>query len=210
MIIGVVDNVRQLALSGPPEPTFYAPQSQNTTRYFRLLLRGDGDTLALAAEARRLARAVDPALPVAEMRSLQSVLDQFLLPQRGLAAVLFILGTGGMLLAAFGIYGLMSYLVLQRTREIGVRMALGASRGSVFALILRRSGTLALCGIGGGIVGGVALSRLLSVFLGQANPDDPLAFGAVSAILVVVTLAASAAPVQRAVTIEPVVALRHE
>jgi len=209
-IVGVVNNTRQVSLAGSPEPTFYAPQSQSTTRYFRLLVRGDADTLALATQARQIAKAVDPALPIAEMRTLQAVVDQFLLPQRGLSAVLFVLGAGAMLLATFGVYGVMSYLVAQRTREIGVRMALGASRADVFAMVLRRGGVLALYGVVGGIAGGLAISRLLGVFLGQTNPNDPVSFGLVSFALVMVTLIACAVPARRAVSIEPATALRHE
>jgi putative ABC transport system permease protein len=207
-IVGVVANMRQASLAGPAEPVLYRPMAQRTDRYFRLLLRGDGDTLALIPAARRAVRAADPYLAAAEIRSLTAVVDQAMLPERAMSAVLLVLGMGAMLLSAFGIYGVMSYIVARRGREIGIRVALGATRSDVLDLVLRRGVVLTGTGFVAGGLGGFALSRLLSGFLGAGSGADAAAFGAAGVGLAAIALLACVLPARRALRVDPAIALR--
>jgi putative ABC transport system permease protein len=149
-------------------------------------------------------------MPVLDAGPLAERIDVALLPQRVAASIAGVFGLVGLVLASVGIYGIVSYTVAQRTREIGVRMALGAQRGDVLALILRRGLRLSLYGIALGLAGAFVATRLLGEMLYGLSATDPVTFACVSLLLAVVALLASYVPARRAAKVDPMVALRYE
>jgi ABC-type antimicrobial peptide transport system permease subunit len=149
-------------------------------------------------------------VPVTGAGPLSEQIDEALLPQRVAASIAGVFGLVGLVLASVGIYGIVSYTVAQRTREIGVRMALGARRGDVLALILRRGLRLSLYGIALGLAGAFVATRLLGEMLYGLSATDPLTFAGVSLLLAAVALLASYVPARRAARVDPMVALRCE
>ena len=159
---------------------------------------------------RALLRDMNPNLPITEALPLSQVTAAGLIPQRIAAAVASSLGTVVLLLAAIGIFGVTSYSVTHRTREIGIRMALGADRTSVLGLVLRQGLTLAAIGIGIGLAAGAAGSRLIQSLLFGVKPMDPLTFAGAGLLFILVTLAGSYVPARRAANVDPIKALRAE
>jgi ABC-type antimicrobial peptide transport system, permease component len=164
----------------------------------------------LAPRVRREIRALDQDLPVFGVETLERHLHNELSLLWSLAALVGAFGILAVALAAIGLYGVMSYAVGQRTREIGVRMALGAQRVDVLAMVLRQSMTLVAAGLAAGVLGALALTRLLREALYGLTPTDPKTYAGVSLLFVTVALAAAYLPARRAVRIDPVTALRHE
>jgi putative ABC transport system permease protein len=223
-IIGVVGEVKFYRRSQRAMPIVYASNLQQPDLYpggrtsahrvRRLLLRTksdvDTDMQALVTSVRSIVAALDKNVPVAEIKTMDTVLrdtDQF---TRYYARLLSIFGVLAAILAAIGIYGVMSYLVSERTREIGVRTALGAPRGAVMRLILVKSLTLTAIGVACGVVGAFALTRLLAELLFGVTPLDPVTYAAVVLVLGSIALAAGYLPARRASKLDPLVALRHD
>jgi putative ABC transport system permease protein len=205
-IIGVVGNVHQFGLDGPP--TLDAYFTGGWTQH--LVLRTASDPLSLLAAVEDVIHKADPTLPVAHVLTMDNLLSGTFSPRRFAAVLIGIFAGLALLLAAVGIYGVMSYTVGQRTQEIGVRMALGAQPRNVLRLILGRGTRLAIAGIAVGLVGALALSRLLATLLFGVRPTDPITFTAVAALLLLVALAACTIPARRAMRVDPMVALRYE
>src|SRR5262249_23165794 len=159
---------------------------------------------------RREARVLDPAPPLFGMQTMEARVDEALRQERLLATVSSCLGALGLLLTAVGVYGVISYGVERRTREIGVRMALGAQAGNVFKMVIRRGLLLALAGVALGLTAAFALTRTLSSLLYGVSAADPGAFAGVSLLLICVALLACYLPARRAMKVDPLVALRHE
>jgi len=154
--------------------------------------------------------AIDPSLPVSKPRTMAQILDTSVRPQRLNGLLVAGFAVLALVLAAVGIYGVIAFSVAQRTREIGVRMALGAQPGNILRLIVGQGLSLVLLGVGLGLAASYALARLLESFLFGISPRDPLTFGGVALLLGVVALLASFIPARRAARVEPMVALRYE
>jgi putative ABC transport system permease protein len=168
------------------------------------------DPEALSGSARGAVWAVDPNVPVFRVESMEQVLADSISSQRLTAALIGLFGALALALAAIGVFGVLSFTVSQRTNEIGIRMALGAGRSEVLRLVLREGMMLATVGVGLGVLGALALTRLLSGLLFGVGPTDPLTFAAVLALLTSVSFVACYLPGRRAAAVEPMVALRYE
>jgi putative ABC transport system permease protein len=174
------------------------------------VLRSANEPAAVAAAVRQELRQVDPQLPIYDVKTMGQVLYTATARPRFLTFLLVIFASVAVLLAAIGIYGIMSYTVAQRTREIGIRAALGAQRRDLLQMVLGRGLKLTLIGITLGVAGAFGLTRLMSNLLFGVSATDPLTFAGVAALLVIVALLASYLPARRATKIDPLVALRYE
>ena len=208
-VVGVADNARLVSLGGEVEPFIYVPMAQQSMSRISLLVRNAGNQSSIP-QVRALLRELKPTLPITEAMPLGDITAIGLVPQRVAAAVAGSLGLVGMLLAAVGIYGVTAYAVSRRTREIGIRMALGADRGHVLTLVLRQGLVLAGIGVAIGVVLAGLGSRLLESLLFGVGGLDPIAFLGACALFAIVTLAASYFPARRAARVDPMVALRSE
>ena len=212
-IVGVAADARLITLGGAVTPYIYVPAAQRYTPRTSLLVRSS-DARSPVAGIRQLIRTINPNLPITKAMPLSEVTALGLVPQRVAASVAGTLGFVGLLLAGIGIYGVTSYAVSHRTREIGVRIALGAARGSVIRLVLRQAMGLAAIGMAAGAVligaSAVAASGPLEGMLYGVRGLDPLAFGSACVLFAVVTVIASYLPAKRASSVDPIVALRHE
>jgi len=209
-IVGVVEDSRQSELVGDPEPIVFRPLTQGVRRHNRLVVRTSGDPMMLSQAVQAAVWKVDAALPLTEIRSLDQVMVDFLLPQRAMTISMTNMGVTGLLVTAIGLYGLLAVIVAQRQREIGVRMALGAGHGRVVgAIVLRSVRTTAI-----GLVCGVALSSLLTRSLATLLPGAAaIDLTAITGTLVVLTLVAAAAafvPARRAARVDPLIVLRAD
>jgi putative ABC transport system permease protein len=153
---------------------------------------------------------VDPSLPLTNVRSLEQIVERSLAQQRFNSTLLSLFAVIGALLAGVGVYGVMSYVVTQRTHEIGVRVALGARAGDVLKLIVGKGLALALAGVAIGLGASFALTRLMKDFLFGVEPADPLTFGVIALLLIVVALVACHLPARRATKVDPMIALKYE
>jgi len=205
-IIGIVGNVHQFGLEA--EPTFDAYFVGGWTPY--LVIRTASDPLATVTAVREVIHKVDPNLPVARVMTMDGLLSDSVSPRRFAAALIGIFAALALLLAAVGIYGVMSYTVSQRTQEIGVRMALGAQVDHVRGMILGQTLKLTLLGVGIGLVCSFVVARFLASLLFGIGTYDPITFLGVSLLLSTVALAASYIPARRAMRVDPIVALRYE
>jgi len=216
-IVGVVGDVRHTGLDAEPTPDIYVPLAQASSSavvYLRnnlyCVVRTSGRPLALAAAARREIVGVDRDVAPTSTRSLEDLLADSLAPRRFNLHLIALFGIVALLLAVAGLYGVMAYAVTQRTREIGIRMALGASRRDVVALFVGNGMRLAA----GGVLAGVALSllstRLLASLLFEIAPTDPVTFAGVAVVLAAAATAAAWVPARRASRIDPMTALRYE
>ncbi|HLL85233.1 MAG TPA: FtsX-like permease family protein, partial [Longimicrobium sp.] len=211
-VVGVVREAKLRSLGETPQGILYLPMAQAPTvpnRTLNVRVRPGQESpvaAALAAEVRRLDREV----PLPAFRSLHDLIGDSLLAQRLGALLVGAFGAAGLLLACVGVYGAMSYSVGQRTREIGVRMALGAQTAQVLRLVLAQGVVLAAVGIGVGLVAALAATRIVGHLLYGVSATDPLTFAAVSLILAATTLVATYLPARRAARVDPMVALRSE
>lgn len=209
-IIGVVADVKNDDFEETVDPTSYLPYAQNARRTMSLVIRGTQDPSQLVSVVRSEVRALDPTLPVSNAKTVSQMIDERMSPKRLMTYVLAVFALSALLLASIGIYGVMSYAVSQRTQEIGIRMALGARAIDVLKLVLKNGMALALIGVGIGLAGAFALTRLLESQLFQVTPTDKLTFIAVASSLIVVALLACYLPARRATKVDPLVALRDE
>jgi putative ABC transport system permease protein len=175
-----------------------------------VLLRAEGNPLQLAAPLRKLVQSIDPLQPIFSVQSMEQVVDASVSDRRLNLLLLGIFAAVALLLASVGIYGVMSYSVEQRTREIGIRMALGAERLAVLRLIVGQGARLAAVGIAAGVAGAFALSRVMAGMLYGISATDPLTYAALAAVLAAVAVGACIVPARRAVRVDPAVALRAE
>ena len=210
-VIGVVADDRHLGVEADPTPTFFVPYRQlGAMRDVAVLARAQGDSAAVVSSVRAAIRGLDPEMPFYQVRSMEQVVDASVATPRALAWLLSAFAVSGLLLAAIGVFGVMSHAVSQRTQEIGVRMAVGASPTQMLAMILGEG----LAQVGLGIVAGLALawgtSRLLSGLLFGVTTSTPLPYALVAMLLIVVAVLASLAPARRAMRIDPAVALRGD
>jgi predicted permease len=209
-IVGVVDDARINSVVEDPVPYFYLPFEQTKFGYAYVIAATHTDPLRLAKPLRAEVAAVDKQAPVLEVTSMKLLVRSDLFQQQVAAAVVGALGAIGLLLAAVGLYGLISHSVTRRTREIGIRMALGAQRRDAMAMVLRQGVGLVLIGAAIGVAGSILVTGLLKELVYGVSVHDPVTFAAVVALLVLVAALASLLPARRATRIEPTVALRYE
>jgi putative ABC transport system permease protein len=205
-VVGVVEDFRLHALDERPKPAVYLPSMSGAG----LILRTESDPLSLLAAVRQQVRDLDPNQPLYDCKSLEQCMAESAVAQRVTGWLLGIFAGIALALAAVGIYGLIAYSVVQRTHEIGVRMALGAERGQVTRQVVGGSLKLALLGVGAGLAAAGGLTRFLASLLYEVRPMDPATFAAVFGVLLGVALLASYLPARRAAKVDPVVALRCE
>lgn len=216
VVVGIVADERHNGITAAAKTKFYVPHSQwhvLTTRAIRdafIVARTTGDPAGLAGPLRDAVRRLDANVPVSNVRPMTEVVSTALATPRLTGFLLGAFAAIALILAVVGLYGVLSYLVARRTHEIGIRLALGADRGQVLAMVLRYGLTLAGIGIAVGIVGALAASRLVRGMLYQVQPTDPLTFVLVPAALLVVAALASLLPAARAVRVSPITALRSE
>ncbi len=210
-IIGVVSRATLSGLEGRDGwPFVYFPFNQMPSQAFSVLARSLRTDADVVGEMRSKIRAIDPKLPVYAAGSLAGSLDAMLGNRRALLWLLGLFSVLALILASVGLYGVLNYDVSQRTREIGIRGAVGATRGQIVAMILRQGLWRAGVGLGVGLVGAFFLTRLLRKMLFDISPTDPVAFGAAALLMVLVAVAASWLPARRAAKVDPVIALRAE
>ncbi len=209
-IVGVVKHVRYLTLEAPSRVQLYWPHKQNPPRSMSLALRTSLDPRSLANTVQREVLALDADQPVYLIRTMDEFLADSLARRRFSMLLLAVFAGIALLLAAVGIYGVISYAVTQRSHEMGIRLALGASRVSVLKLILGQSLILTSTGVVLGIGGSLALTRLISALLFDVKPTDIATYALVPALLLVVALIASFIPARRATNVDPMIVLRYE
>lgn len=209
-IVGVAGDIRMASLEAPAGDAVYVPHTQLAIGMMTLVVRADVDPLSLVNSVGAAVRAIDAELPLADVRTMDEVVDQTVARPRVVAVLLAVFALMALGLAGVGVYGVMAYSVAQRTREIGVRMALGATPESVVRLVMGRAVWLVLAGVAAGLVAASGFAQLLATLLYETDALDPVAFGATSALLVLVATLASYIPARRGTRIAPVDALRTE
>jgi putative ABC transport system permease protein len=212
-IAGIVGDVRQMHLSDPPRQEMYFPYWQAKDNWMvprDLVIRSSGDPLALVNAVRQAIWSVDKDQPVSSAMALGGVLSRELAPRRIQTATMGAFALLALILACIGVYGVLSYLVTQRTREIGVRVALGASASDIFRGVAGHGLTLAGLGICAGLAGALALSRLLNSLLFGVTAGDPLTYAGATATFALVALLACYFPARRAARVDPMITLRYE
>jgi putative ABC transport system permease protein len=209
-VVGVARDAKYGTLNEEPKPFAFIATAQNLGTDRVLVVRTSGDPAALASAIRREARLAGPDLPPPQATTLAAVTSIVLLPQRVAAAVTGALGIVGLLLAAVGLYGVIAYSMSQRTREIGIRMALGADRRSVLTLVLGEGLRLVGVGIGVGVVLAVGVTRFMRPFLFGVSPVDPLTFASIALGLAAIAVLASYVPARRAAGADPALVLRQD
>ena len=209
-IVGIVESGRYVGLHDAPQPYMFFPFAQMFSFEGMVVVETAGDPQALVPTILHEAQAVDRNLPVVRATTLQAYMQDVLVGERTMASLLAGLSILGMSLAAVGLYGVVAYLVNRRTREIGIRMALGARRGDVLKLVVTQGIRLGVLGATVGFVAALAVSHVISSWLYGVNPADPFTYAASVGVVLMVTLLASYVPARRATKVDPMVALRYE
>jgi predicted permease len=209
-IVGVVGSTKHAAFSPRPEAQMYFAEAQSPDRAMSVVVRTAGDPTKLAGTAREIVRALDPALPVLRMRTMEEVVLDSLSQQSLMASFMAGFAAFALLLAALGIYGVIAYFVSQRTQEIGVRMALGATCRDVMSLVVRRGALLASAGVAAGMPAALWAARVMRSLLYGVSPSDLTVFVGVAALMLLIAMVASYIPARRAARVDPLLALRQE
>jgi predicted permease len=209
-IVGVARSVRQRSLWGTQGPYLYLPLYQRYFPEVMLFVKVEGDPMAMLPSVRRQVEAMDPDLPVFDAGPLSSQIDKALSAQRMAAALLSASGALALLLAMSGVYGVMGYVQAQRTREFGIRIALGAPRRSILRIVLRNGAVILAIGLAVGLVTALALARMVTSFLYGVSPADLVTFAVVSIALAAAALFACYVPARKASRTDPLSALRQE
>lgn len=209
-IVGVVGDVKQSGLDIETRPEMFWPYYQTPVSFATFVVRTGGDLEAMTSAVRGAMQEIDKDLPVYDIKAVVDVISDSVAPQRLNMLLLGIFAGLALVLAAVGIYGVMSYSVSQRTREIGIRMALGASHRNVLRLVVGEGTILALIGVAIGVVASFFLTRLMNTLLFGVSTTDPITFVALSLLLTGVSILASLVPARRAIRVDPMVALRYE
>jgi predicted permease len=208
-IVGVVGNTKLVDLSEDFRPEFYMPFAQ-VPNFSAVILRTRGDPLGLVSAVRTVLASLDKNLPIYDVETMESYMSSSVAAKRFVTLLLGLFAVLALVLAVVGIYGVMAFSVSQRTRELGIRMALGADRQSVMRMVLWQGARLALVGVAIGIATALVVTRILVSFLFDVRATDPATYAAVAFLLVLVALAACYLPARRAMKVDPMVALRHE
>jgi putative ABC transport system permease protein len=209
-VVGVLGDIKDEGLNEPDPPQIYLPYRQWPVSSMSVVLKSSVPPLSLAGAVRTEVYAIDGSLPVSNVSTLDAVVAKSISQQRFYMLLLTIFAGVALVLAAVGIFGVLSYAVSQRTREIGIRMALGAQGRTVIRLIVFEALVLVALGVAAGLAGGLVLSQTMSKMLFDVAPTDPATYATVAAVLAAVALAASYVPARRATRVDPIVALRAE
>jgi ABC-type antimicrobial peptide transport system permease subunit len=209
-IIGVVGSVKQDALDADSRIAYYRFQGQTPSRAMNVVVRSATDPASLAAAVTGQIRALDPDLPIYKMRTMGERVEASLAERRFSMLLLTLFAVLALGLAAIGIYGVMAYLVTQGTRELGIRVALGATPRDLLVLVIKQGMSVAVTGMVLGLLGAFVLTRFMRALLFGVHASDPVTFAAIAAALTVVVLVACYVPARRAARIEPMVSLRTE
>jgi putative ABC transport system permease protein len=210
-IVGIVGDVRGFALDEPPQPTMYWPVAQvRATPSLAIVVRTQSDPASLAGPVRDAIAEIDRAQPIYDMQTLDQLVAKSLNQRRFTLTLMLLFGVIALVLSAIGIYGVMAFAVTQRTQEIGIRMALGASALDVLKMVVGSGMFLAAIGVAVGLIGAFALTRLMASLLFGVSPTDLVTFGLVTGGLLMVALLACYIPARRATKVDPLVALRYE
>ncbi len=209
-VVGVVGRVKQYGLATDGRIAMYLPQTQSPARSLYVTVKTSTDPGALTAAVKKEIRELDPDLPMYRAQTMPDRVTRSLAQQRFSMGLLTLFAAIAMTLAAIGIYGVMSYLVAQRTREIGIRMAIGATPDAVHRLVLREGMAVALAGGIAGMAGALVLARIMRSLLFGVGPSDPLTFLGVALTLAAVAFLATYFPARRAARVDPMISLRAE
>jgi putative ABC transport system permease protein len=209
-IVGIVGNIKHRGLDSEFDPEFYYPYPQTPVRFSSIVARTQGNPLSLATAVRNAVLEVDKEQPLTRPRTMEMAISDSVTQRRLNMILLGIFGALALALAAVGIYGVMSYTVTQRTREIGIRMALGARRRDVLNSVVGQGMSMAASGVGIGLLGAFLATRLMETLLFGVKPTDPATFGGIALLLLGVAFFACLIPARRATKVDPVVALRFE
>jgi putative ABC transport system permease protein len=209
-VVGVVADGKYVSLTEPQQPFMYLPVAQNFRPRLTLHVRTSGAPAALGESVRAAVHEVDPNLPVFSLQSLEAYVSRSLSRERLLARLLSAMGILALAIAAAGLYGLLAWTVVQRTRELGVRLALGATAGDIARLVLADAVTLLTAGMAAGLAAAAGLSRLVESWLYGVTATDPVTFSAAAGLLGVTALLAASVPLRRALRVDPVAALRAD
>jgi putative ABC transport system permease protein len=209
-IVGVVADVRSLELGAEPSPEIYTSYLQDPFAGMSYVVRSSVEPESLVPAVREAVRGVDRAQPVADVRTMEQIVTEAAAQPRFNSLLLGLFASMALLLAAAGIYGVMSYAVTQRTHEIGIRIALGAQDKDVLRFVVGQGMAMALTGVGAGVACALVLTRVMSSLLYGVSATDPATFAAVALLLTAVALLASYLPARRATKVDPMVALRYE
>jgi putative ABC transport system permease protein len=212
-IIGIVPNTKHLSMREAADPEMYVPYTQKvypSMLTMDIVLRTTINPTSVVEDARQAVRSIDPDLPIARVVTLTTLVDSSMAQQKFSVYLVAIFGTLALILASIGMYGVISYSVAQRTREIGIRMALGAQPQSILTMVLKQGARLAGLGIAIGLVVAFGVGRLIANFLYGIRPADPLTFFAVTLLLMMVAFLACYLPARRASCVDPIDALRYE
>jgi predicted permease len=209
-VVGVVGDVSYKGLDAPPQGTIYEPLLQNTWWSRNLFVRTGGDPLLLVPEIRTIVRQIDATVPLAEIATMEELMQEALATPRGLLGLIAAFAAIALLLATIGIYGVMSFFVQQHTRDIGIRIALGGSSLAVSRLVIARGMRMVVLGVVLGIAGALVLTRYLTSMLYQVSANDSATYVTVTALLTVTAFLACLLPAQRAARLDPVTTLRNE
>jgi len=208
-VVGVVGRVKQYGLDTDARMAFYRPHTQSPSRALFVTVRSAGDPRAITAAVTREIHAFDRDLPLYHVQPMATRVNESLARQRFAATLLTLFATLALALSAIGVYGVMAYLVSQGTREIGIRVALGATPGGILQLVLGQGVVIAAGGIAVGLIGAYALAHVMESLLFGVSARDPWTFAGVSVALGVVALTAIIVPATRAARIDPIAALRE-
>jgi len=209
-IVGVVRDVKHQGLETESQPEMYIPEAQRPELEMTLVIRAPVDQAALAVAVRSAVVAIDPDQPVAGIKPMSQLLGDSMAKQRFNYILLTIFAAVALILSAMGVYGVMAYTVAQRTSEMGIRIAMGARAGDVLRLVLVQGMKPVLVGLGLGLAGAAALTRLMDRLLFGVSTTDPLTFAGVAVLLSVVAVLACYIPARRAAALDPMTALRYE
>ena len=209
-IVGVVGSVLQDALDGKPSPTMYIPYTQDVFSSMWVVVRAKGEPTQLSAAARQAVRDIDGALPAFAMTPLADVVSESIAQRRFSMLLIGVFGAIALVLAAVGLYGVVSYSVSQRTQEIGLRMAIGAGRRDVLRLVVGGGMKLAAIGVVIGVAGALALSKVIATMLFELTPMDLVSYSGTVMVLLAVAMVACYVPARRAMRVDPIIALRAE
>jgi putative ABC transport system permease protein len=209
-IIGVASDIRERTLEAQPHAEAYVPDQQSPFGFMGIAVRTKGDPANVFGSVRGAVESVDRQLSVGSVHTMNELMSESLTRERSISLLAGFFGLAALLLASVGIYGVISYTVTQRTREIGIRVALGAKRGDVLRLIVNHGMGLALAGVAIGLLVSFVLTRALSSLLYDVSATDPLTFAGVALMLIFIALVACLIPALRATRVDPMIALRDQ